>query len=223
MFDRTIKLIGIDNFNKIKEKTVAVIGLGGVGGYAVESLIRGGIHNIILVDFDNIDITNLNRQIIATKNNINKLKTEEFKKRILEINDKVNITIINEFLNKDNIQILSKYKIDYIIDACDTITTKELLIDYSIKNNIKIISSMGMGNKQHPELLEITDIRKTSYDPIAKKLRKYINDNKIKEKIYVVYSKEKPLTKDKIIASNSYVPACAGLLCTSYVINDILT
>ena len=222
MFDRTIKLIGEDNFNKIKEKTVAVIGLGGVGGYAVESLIRGGIHNIILVDFDNIDITNLNRQIIATKNNINKLKTEEFKKRILEINDKVNITIINEFLNKDNIHILSKYKIDYIIDACDTITTKELLINYSIKNNIKIISSMGMGNKQHPELLEITDIRKTSYDPIAKKLRKYINDNKIKEKIYVVYSKEKPIIKDKIIASNSYVPACAGLLCTSYVINDIL-
>ena len=221
MFERTISLVGIDNFNKIKEKTILVVGLGGVGGYATESLVRSGIHNLILIDHDNIDLTNLNRQIITTQNNIGSSKVDEFKKRILEINPKCNVITHKLFLNRENYHLLDEYQIDYIVDCCDSIEAKKLLIDYSIKKDIKLISSMGTANKIDPTKLTITDIRKTSYDPLAKILRKYVNDLKTNKKIMVVSSTEQPLIKEKL-TTLIFVPATAGLLCGNYIIKDII-
>ena len=220
MFERTISLIGIKNFNKIKEKNVLIIGLGGVGGYTVESLVRSGIHNLILIDHDKIDITNINRQIISTNNNIGNNKVDEFKKRILEINPNCNVITHKLFLDRNNYNILDNYQIDYIIDCCDSVDTKKLLIDYSLNKNIKLISSMGTANKLDPTKLTITDIRKTSYDPLAKILRKYVNDLKTNKKIMVVSSTEPPLKKE-ILSTLIFVPATAGLLCANYVIKDI--
>ena len=222
MFDREIKLIGIDNYNKIKSKTIAVIGLGGVGGYAVEALVRSGVENLIVVDYDIVDITNLNRQIISLQNNVGKNKTDVIKDRILSINPNCNVVIINKKLDETNLIEIFNYDIDYIVDACDTVKVKEKLILECIKRNINQISCMGTGNKLNPELLSITDIRKTNYDPLAKRLRKYVKDNNIKEKVMVVSSSEQPKKVEGCISSISFVPSVAGLLCASYVINDII-
>lgn len=222
MFEREIKLIGEENLEKIKSKTVAVVGVGGVGGYAVESLVRAGISKLIIIDYDIVDITNLNRQIISLQSNIGKYKTDVIKERINNINPNCNVTTINTKLNEENLYLLFNEKPDYIIDACDTLKVKEMLILECKKRKIKLISSMGTGNKLNPELLKITDIRKTSYDPLAKKIRKFVVDNKIKGKVMVVSSVEQPKKVEGVISSISFVPPISGLLCTSYVINDIL-
>lgn len=222
MFEREIKLIGEDNYKKINNKTIAVIGVGGVGGYAVEALVRAGIQNIIIVDYDIVDITNLNRQIISLQENIGMKKTNVIKDRINKINPNCHVIIIDKKLDENNIISIFEYDIDYIIDACDTVKVKEQLILECSKRNIKLISSMGTGNKLNPELLQITDIAKTSYDPLAKKLRKFVKDNNIKNKVMVVSSTEVPKKVDGVIASISFVPSVAGLLCASYVINDII-
>ena len=222
MLDRLELLIGKDKTEKIKNTTILVIGLGGVGGYAVESLVRSGIKKIIIVDFDKVDITNLNRQVISLKSNIGEYKVDVVEKRIKEIND-IEVIKIKEYINEENINNLFLYKPDYVIDACDTINVKKELIRICLKNNIKFISSMGTGNKLDPCKLEIIDVRKTSYDPIAKIIRKMVKDENIKGKIPVICSTEVPIkTNSKTIASNSFVPATSGLLCTSYVINDII-
>ena len=221
MFDRTISLIGEINFKKIQEKTILVVGIGGVGGYATESLVRTGIKNIILIDHDTIDISNINRQIISTNKNIGNVKVDEFKKRILDINPECNVITHKLFLDRTNYNLLDNYKIDYIIDCCDSVDTKKLLIDYSLEKDIKLISSMGTANKLDPTKLEITDIRKTSYDPLAKILRKYVNDKKINKNIIVVSSTEEPI-KNKNLSTMIFVPATAGLLCSQYVIKDII-
>ena len=221
MFDRFELLIG-DKINNIKNKTILIIGLGGVGSYACESLIRSGISNIIIVDNDKIDITNLNRQLMTNMNNIGEYKVDVWYDRIKSINPNCNIKKINKFIDKTNIDILFNNNIDYVIDACDSIDTKILLIEKCKKNNIKIISCMGTGNKMNPSLLKITDISKTSYDKLAKIMRKKLKDLGINH-VMVVSSNEKPYTKiDKNIPSNSFVPATAGLLLTSYIINDIV-
>ena len=222
MFEREIKLIGEENLEKIKSKTVAVVGVGGVGGYAVESLVRAGISKLIIIDYDIVDITNLNRQIISLQSNIGKYKTDVIKERINNINLDCNVITINTKLNEENLYLLFNEKPDYIIDACDTLKVKEMLILECKKRKIKLISSMGTGNKLNPELLKITDIRKTSYDPLAKKIRKFVVDNKIKGKVMVVSSVEQPKKVEGVISSISFVPPISGLLCTSYVINDIL-
>ena len=221
-FERLELLIG-HKISDIKNKKVLIIGLGGVGSYAVEALIRSGISNITIVDSDKIDISNLNRQLMTYQNNIGKYKTDEIEKRILSINPNCKITKVTKFLNLDNIQELFRDNYDYIIDACDTITIKKELIRISKRKNIKLISCMGTGNKMDPTKLKITDIRKTNYDKIAKIIRKMIKDEKIKGKVIVVCSDEEPYVKVKdIIPSNSFVPAVAGLLCASYIINDIV-
>lgn len=222
MFDRVIKLIGEDKFNNITNKTVAVVGIGGVGGYAVEGLVRSGISSIIIVDYDTVDISNLNRQIIADNKHIGYFKVDEMERRILSINPNCKVIKLYDKLSLDNIDNLFKYSFDYLIDACDTIVVKQELIKRCLDNNIKIISCMGTGNKLNPSLLEITDISKTSYDPIAKKIRKYIKDNHIKGKIPVVYSKEQNKKFEGTIPSMIFVPATAGLLCSNYVITDII-
>ena len=181
-----------------------------------------GVNNIIIVDNDVVDITNLNRQLITNTNNIGFNKTDVMEKHIKSINPDCNVTKINIKLNLDNIDILFKYNIDYLIDACDTIVVKQELIKRCINNNIKIISSMGTGNKLNPNMLEIIDIRKTEYDPIAKKIRKYIKDNNIKEYIPVVCSKEQNKKFEGSIPSLMFVPATSGLLCSNYVIKNII-
>ena len=213
-------LIGKDSLEKIKKLKILIVGLGGVGGYTFETLVRSGIENITIVDFDKVDETNLNRQILTNSNNIGKYKTEVALERALLINKNVNINKLNIFLNKDNIDELNINQYDHIVDACDSLDTKELLMNYSYKYKIKLISSLGTAKKMDATKLEITTLNKTSYDALAKLLRKRI-DKKIQNKIIVVSSTEKP--KDiKSLGSNSYVPAMSGILMTNYIINDAL-
>jgi len=219
-----LKLLLKDKYDLLKNKKVLIIGLGGVGGYALESITRTGISNLIIVDNDIIEESNLNRQLIALKTNIGKYKTDEFESRILNINPSANVKKINEFILEDNIDLLFDDNVDYIIDACDTVKTKCLIIKKCIEKNIKFISCMGTGRKIHPEMLKITDLSKTNYDPIAKKIRKFAKDNKIIKKIPVVSSDEVPFeSSDEAIPSISFVPAVAGMLLASYVINDIIS
>ena len=221
MYDRLIKLIGEANYNKLKNKTVAVIGLGGVGGAVCECLARSGIGKLIIVDFDTIGISNLNRQIITNKTNIGCKKTEEMRKRI-ELISETKIIILDTFLGEDNLNDLFKYDIDYLIDACDSIKTKKALIKRCTEEKIPFISCMGTGNKLDPLKYEIVDIRKTSYDPIAKILRKYVKDMRITERVMVLYSKEEAKKVTGSISSIAYMPTIAGNLCASYVIRKIL-
>ena len=222
MFDRIEKFIGEDNLKKIQNTTVAVIGLGGVGGYAVESLIRSGIKKIIILDYDKIDISNLNRQIISNSTNINKYKTDEWSNRIKLINPQAEVISLNIKLELSNIDTLFSYQFDYLIDAIDDIYIKEEIIKKCLENNIGIISSMGTGNKINPSLLEITDIKNTSYDPIAKKIRKYMKENNIKGKLSVVYSKEQNQKFKGDIPSMIFTPAVSGILCANYIIRQII-
>ena len=222
MFDRVVKLIGEESLEKIRSARVAVIGLGGVGGYAVECLIRSGIEKIIIVDYDIVDVSNLNRQIISTTSNIGNYKVDEWNKRIKEINKNVEVTSLNMKLNLDNIDKLFDLEFDYLIDAIDDIAMKEEIIKKCLNSNIKIISSMGTGNKLNPSLFEIVDIRDTSYDPIAKRIRKYLKDNNINRKLPVVYSKEQNDKFEGSIPSMIFTPATSGILCANYIIRQII-
>lgn len=223
MFDREINLIGKDKYLKLKNSNVLVVGIGGVGGYATEVLVRSGIENITLVDYDNIDISNINRQIIALSNNIGNSKVEEFKKRILSINSNVKVKIIKEKIDENNIDLLFQDNYDYIIDACDTLIVKKLLIKLCHKNNIKLITICGMGKKLDPSKIKVCDIRDTSYDPLAKALRKYVKEEHINGKVMCISSTEEPIkTNSDSISSMIMVPSTAGILASSYVINSII-
>lgn len=218
--DRLNKIVDDETMDAIRNKTVLIIGLGGVGGHALESIVRMGINNIIIVDNDVVDETNLNRQLLSLRSNIGKYKTDVARMRILDINPLCNVITLNKFIDSTNYLELFNYNIDYVIDACDTVTTKILLIEECLNRNIKIISSMGTGNKFHPEMLEICELKKTSYDPLAKVIRnKFKNE---KRKIMVVYSKEESVKiEDRTPGSTSLVPSAAGVMCASYIINDI--
>lgn len=220
MFERLIALVGKDKFSKLQSTRVLVVGIGGVGGYAFEALIRSGIGNIYIIDGDNIELTNLNRQIITSSENIGLEKVEIAKERALKINPNINIVTFSENLEENNIDKILDYKFDYIIDACDTVSTKLLLIENSLNYKYKLISSMGTANKTNPSLFSITELSKTNNDPIARILRKKIKELKINKKIMVVSSTETPVETGRL-GTNSYIPGIAGLLCASYVINDI--
>lgn len=218
-----LELLLKDKVEIIQNKKILVIGLGGVGGYALESLARLGIKNLIIIDGDIVDISNINRQIIALHSNIGKSKVELFKERILDINPKCNVIAIKKFLIKEDINELITEDIDYVVDACDTVEVKKEIIRVCDKKKIKFITSMGTGNKIDPLKFEIIDIRKTEYDPLAKVIRKMVRDEKISCKIPVICSKESPIKHEgNTIASCSFVPSVAGLLCTSYIVNDIV-
>lgn len=224
-FKRTIEQIGETKFNILSKSTVLILGTGGVGGHACESLARSGVKNLIIVDKSVVDLSNVNRQIIALTSTVGLPKVEVMKKRLLDINPEMNITTYYEFYNLDTKKKILNHKIDFICDAIDTVTFKIDIIKEALANNIPIISSMGMGNKLHPELIEISEINKTSYDPIAKVIRKKLRSQRIKGKVPVVYSKEEPFKVDKIAmnpASNSFVPATAGLIMASYVVNKLI-
>ena len=221
MYDRLIKLIGMSNYDNLSSKTVAVIGLGGVGSSCTEALVRGGIGNVVIVDFDIIDISNLNRQILTTKENIGNKKTDEEEMRIKSISN-CNVVKLNIFLDENNIDELFSISFDYLIDACDSINTKKCIIRECLKRSIPFISCMGTGNKLDPLKFKICDIRDTSYDPIAKIIRKYVKDNNIKEKVMVLCSDEPAKKVSGNISSISYMPVVAGNICASYIIRKIL-
>lgn len=228
-FSRTISLIGEEKFEKLQRATVAVYGIGGVGSYVVEGLARGGIGHIILIDNDKISITNINRQIHATLDTIGKNKSEVMKQRILSINPEIKVEAYNANEIQEGEENLINKDIDYVVDAVDTIATKIKLIEKAQKENIKIISCMGTGNKLDPTKFEISDINKTSVCPLARVIRKELKKRNI-ENVKVLYSKEEPIkTKiteentNKIIpASISFVPSVAGLIIAGEVIKDII-
>ena len=222
MFER-LELLIKDKINLINKTKVLVIGLGGVGSYAVEGLIRSGIENITIVDNDKISLSNLNRQLMTYQDNIGKYKTDEIEKRILSINPNCKIKKITSLITLDNINDLFNDTYDYVVDACDNVSVKLELIRICKRKGIKLISSMGTGNKMDPTRLKIMDIRKTSYDPIAKIVRKMVKSENIKGNVMVICSDEKPVVKvNKTIPSNALVPSVAGILCASFIINDIV-
>lgn len=218
--DRLESLIGKENLNKLQNIKIAIVGIGGVGGYVLEGLVRSGVMNITLIDGDTIDSTNLNRQIISTSNNIGELKVNEAAKRVLQINPNVVVNKFSIFLTKENIQDIIGNDFDYVIDACDDVNAKIELIKFCYKNNIKIISSMGTAKKLDGTKFKIDTLNNTKYCPLAKKIRKSLS---LDEQKYttVVYSEE--VQKDiNVLGSISYVPAIAGLLICNAIINDII-
>lgn len=221
MFERLISLIGEEKFNLIQSQKVLLIGVGGVGSFALESLVRNGFINITIVDFDKIDLSNINRQLITNINNIGQYKVEEAKKRCETINSKVNITIINKKINKDNIKNILDNDFDYVIDACDTVEVKFSLIENSLHYNYKLITALGTAKKMDPTKLEITTLDKTINDPLARILRNKVKKAHINKKIPVVFSKEIPVEVDAL-GSTCLVPPVAGILCVSYIVNDLL-
>lgn len=220
-FSRTKLLIGEKAVETLKKSKVAVFGIGGVGSYVVEGLARAGIGNFILVDKDEVDITNINRQIIATTKTVGKSKVEVSKERILEINPEAKVKIYQEFFMPETEGILDD-SIDYIVDAVDTVIAKIELVVRANKLNIPIISSMGTGNKLDPTAFEVADIYKTSVCPLAKVMRKELKARGVK-KLKVVYSKEEPIKQEEIgvPASISFVPSVAGLIIAGEVIKDL--
>ena len=223
MFYREELMIGKENLELLQEKHVIVLGVGGVGGYVVESLVRAGIKHITIIDYDKVDITNINRQIIALHSNIGKKKVDCFKERLLDINPNCCINALDIFYNEENKDIIFKDKVDFIIDCCDSLNSKKIIIEEAIKRDIPIISSMGAGNKLHPELFKIEKLKKTAYDPLAKKLRYLLKDNKKALEIPVAYSTELGVVKIKDkIPSISFVPSSVGLLISSYVIINLI-
>lgn len=220
MFERLITLIGEDNVNKLKKANVLIVGLGGVGGYALETLVRSGIYNLTIVDGDIVELSNLNRQIISKRDVIGRPKALVAQARTLEINPNVNLKVINQFISEDNFSLLNIDSFDYVIDACDDLNLKILLIKNADK--YKLISSMGTANKMDMTRFKITTIDKTSYDPLAKIIRKKIKEEKIRTKFKVVSSDEKVMKNGTKLGTIAYMPAVSGLLCASYVINDII-
>ena len=219
-FSRTELVIGKEKVDILKKSKVAIFGIGGVGSYVVEGLARSGIGNFILVDKDEVSISNINRQIIATHNTVGNPKVEVAKKRILEINPNANVEIYQEFFMPDTEGILDD-SIDYIVDAVDTVTAKLELIVRANKLNIPIISCMGTGNKLDPTKFEIADIYKTSVCPLAKVMRKELKTRGIK-KLKVLYSKEEAIKTEGVIGSISFVPSVAGLIISGEVIKDLI-
>lgn len=218
-FSRTEMLIGKENVEKLNMAKVAIFGIGGVGSFVVEGLVRAGVQNFILVDKDVIDITNLNRQLIATHKTIGKPKVEVAKNRILEINPNANVKIYQEFFMPETQGILED-DLDYIVDCIDTVTAKIELVVRAKQLNIPIISCMGTGNKLDPTKFEVSDIYKTSVCPLSKVMRKELRTRNI-DSLKVVYSKEEPKRKDKVPASISFVPSVAGLIMVSEIVKEL--
>lgn len=219
MFSRTEKLIGKENLEKLKNSNVIVFGAGGVGSYAIEALVRGGISKITVVDNDVVSLSNKNRQLIALDSTVGKLKTDVVKERILDINPECQVSAMAIFYDENTEIDFKNY--DFVVDCIDSVKSKIHLIKCAKENNVKIISALGTGNKICPEKLEIADISETSYCPLARRVRTLLK----KEGIYnlpCVYSKEESIKTEGVPASISFVPSVAGLLMASYVIRELI-
>ncbi len=220
MDERILALISKEELDIIKNKKILLVGVGGVGGFVLEALVRSGFSNITIVDGDIIDISNLNRQIITNINNIGLSKVLEAKKRAININKNISIKTIDIFLTKDNFNNYINEEYDYIIDACDDINIKVLLIKYAKEHNIKIITCLGTGKKLDARYLEVTTLNKTFNDPLAKKLRYLLRKENISLNIPVVFSKEVARDTHNIIGSVIFVPSGAGILIANKIFLD---
>jgi len=239
-FSRNELAIGKEGLEKLKRATVAVLGVGGVGSFAVEALARSGIGRLVLVDRDNVDITNINRQIHALLSTIGRPKVELMKERIADINPECEVIALQMFYTEETYEQFFSYDLDFVIDASDTIIYKVHLMKECLKRNIPIISSMGAANKMDPTRFRIVDISKTHTDPIAKVIRAKLRKEGIRRGIPVVFSDEKPIMirEDvrKVVgndqspirkaqmppSSNAFVPSVAGLIMASYVVRELL-
>jgi tRNA A37 threonylcarbamoyladenosine dehydratase len=220
-FKRTIGLIGEDNFNKINNVTILLVGLGGVGGSAFEALLRSGFKNFILIDKDVVDPSNLNRQILYIEEDVGKIKVEVAKSHALKINKEANIKIFNEDINTFDLNKLDK--VDFIIDAIDNVEGKIKLAKYANENDIKFIMSLGMANRLNPSKVEIKRLDKTTDDPLAKKVRYEIKKLNIDTKnIMSVVSIETPIKDGNNLHSMMMVPSSAGLMIAYYVIDSFI-
>ena len=226
-FQRTKLLIGEENFLKLQAATVAVFGIGGVGSFTVEALARSGIGHLILIDKDNVDITNINRQLHALTSTVGKSKVEVLRERIFEINPAAKVDTIQKFyLPGEQVENFFICDYDYVVDAIDTITAKISLVLECKRRGIKIISSMGAGNKLDPAKFKVADIFQTKVDPVAKVMRKKLKEYGV-ESLKVVYSEEIPRKIDtgnltgKVIGSAAFVPSVAGLILAAEVVKDI--
>lgn len=226
---RTALIVGNEGVEKLKNSNVLIFGVGGVGSFAAEAIARAGVGKMTIVDFDDVDITNINRQLPALHSTVGKDKVDVMKERILDINPDIDIKAIKAMYTAENSDELLSGDYDYVVDAIDMVSSKIHLIESCVKKNLTIISSMGMGNKLDPTKIVVTDIHKTQMCPLAKVVRKELRDRKIK-KLKVVYSTEKPIElKERIIngkkitpGSISFVPSVAGLTIASVVINDLI-
>lgn len=224
-FSRTELLIGKENIEKLRDKKIAIFGLGGVGSFVTEGIIRCGIKNLILVDNDEISPSNINRQLYALQSTIGKKKTDLAKERCLDINPLANIQTFNLFYLEETQNQIDLSDCDYIIDAIDTVSAKLLLIENAKKLNVPIISSMGTGNKLNPFAFQISDIFKTSVCPLARtmryELKKQGYNSKTLKNLKVLFSTENPASSIRPPASISFVPSVAGLMIASEVIKDL--
>ncbi len=221
-YKRTQALIGSDALNKLKEAHVAVFGIGGVGGYAVEALARSGIGELTLIDNDTVKQSNINRQIIALNSTLGELKIEAFRKRINDINPDIKVNIYNVFYLPETKNLIDFSDFDYVLDAIDTVSGKIAIIERCAEENIPVISSMGTGNKLDPTAFRITDISKTSVCPLARVMRYELKKRGIKG-LKVLFSDETPVRQEsRIPASISFVPSVAGLIIAGEVIKDII-
>lgn len=220
-FIRTEKLIGKDNLEKLKNSHIAVFGIGGVGGYVTEALIRAGVGKIDIIDNDTVSESNINRQIIATTDKIGQYKVDVMKERILKINPQAEVNAYNTLYLPQTADMFDFTKYTYVVDAVDNVTAKIELVLRANETDTPIISSMGTGNKLDPTMFCVSDIYKTEVCPLAKVMRYELKKRGIK-KLKVVYSKEKPVTKQRPPASISFVPSVAGMIIASEVVKDII-
>ncbi|MDY4576075.1 MAG: tRNA threonylcarbamoyladenosine dehydratase [Intestinibacter sp.] len=226
---RTGLIVGQEGLDKLKNANVIVFGVGGVGSFACEAIVRAGVGNITIVDFDDVDITNINRQIPALHSTVGKFKVDVMKDRLLDINPDLNIKTVKKVYSAETSDEIFTEDYDYVVDAIDMVTSKIKLIEVCNEKGFKIISSMGMGNKLDPTKIVVTDIYKTHTCPLAKVLRRELKNRRIK-KLKVVYSTEQPIElKEKIMngrkvtpGSVSFVPSVGGLVIASVVVRDLL-
>lgn len=235
-FIRTQMLLGEDAMERLATSRVAVFGLGGVGGHVVEALARSGIGALDLVDNDTVALSNLNRQIIATENTLGELKTEAAKARVLSVNPNCRVTLHNCFFLPENADTFDFSAFDYVVDAIDTVSGKLAIIEKALAAGVPVISSMGTGNKLNPAMLTVSDISETSYDPLARVMRRELKKRGITS-LKVVWSREKALTpaappgeadkpsgsRRSTPGSTPFVPGCAGLILASEVVRDLLS
>ena len=242
-FARFSMMVGEDGIEKLRNSRVIVFGVGGVGSYTVEALARSGVGQITMVDFDEISESNINRQLHSLRSTIGKSKIDVMKDRILDINPDCKVELVKRLVYDDVDEVLGNNKYDFVVDAIDVIGSKINLIEYCVKNNINIISSMGFGNKMHPEMVEIAKIKNTSVCPMARTIRSILKKKGITN-VPVAFSKEIPVqpNKSKLFkeemptefrennkiprkttpGSNSFVPGTAGLVLASYVVRKLL-
>jgi tRNA threonylcarbamoyladenosine dehydratase len=239
-FSRNELAIGKEGLEKLKNATVAVLGIGGVGSFAVEALARSGVGRLVLVDKDDVDITNINRQIHALLSTVGRPKVDLMKERIADINPECEVIALKMFYTEETYEQFFSYGLDFVIDASDTITYKIHLMKECLKRNIPIISSMGAANKMDPTRFRIADISKTHTDPIAKVIRQRLRKEGIRKGIPVVFSDESPVVIREDVrkevgndqatirkakmppSSNAFVPSVAGLIMASYVVRELL-